>query len=75
MAKRKWNRRAHHRAQRQDAELRDLEMRSRAPESARGAKRKKRAPFWKVARFLALVLLLAGAVQLGVAVLTSPRPA
>lgn len=72
MAKRMQTRRNHHRAQRQDAELRDLELRSHAPESSRPS-RKKRAPFWKVARFLALILLLAGGVELGVAALTSPR--
>ena len=69
MAKRRHNRRA----QRQDAELHDMEMRSRSPENSRGSRGKKRAPFWKVVRFLALILLLAGSVELGVAVLTSPR--
>jgi cell division protein FtsQ len=73
MAKRTQNRRTHHRARRQDAELHDLEMRSQVPENARDVRRKKRAPFWKVARFLALILLLAGGVELGVAALTSPR--
>lgn len=72
MPKRIKNRRAHHRAQRQDAELRDLEMRSQAPEVSR-SRRKKRAPLWKIVRLLALVLFLAGGVELGVAALTSPR--
>jgi cell division protein FtsQ len=72
MAKRMQTRRTHHRQRRQDAELRDQELRSHAPESSRAA-RKKRAPFWKVARFLALILLLAGSIELVVAALTSPR--
>ncbi len=73
MAKRTQTRRAHHRAQRQDAEQHDLEVRSQAPENERGTRRKKRTPFWKVARFLALILMVAGGVELGVAALTSPR--
>ena len=48
------------------------EMRSQAPETL-PSRRKKRAPFWKVVRFLALVLFVAGGVELGFAALTSPR--
>ena len=65
--------RTHHRAQRQEAEQHELELRTQAPELPGGARRKKRAPLWKRLRLFALILLLAGGVELVVAGLTSPQ--
>src|SRR5690606_16103721 len=73
MAKRKLTRRSHHRAQRQEAELHGMELRSLPPEQAKDTGRKKRTPLWKYLRLFAFLLLLAGGVELVVAALTAPQ--